>query len=189
MATDGINREACRRQIKLLGIYLALLAWKHGKDCVGLPREELRPFLDLDERTSKKQIDRFTEDVKYLFPHAWITEVAKTKKYETLYLSRLTITEEMKNGVMDDPERVEVMAKGGLKAAIVKFPPESEIVRDLACDYAWNRGFCWEGWCLTIMDWSPRSRTSNRCSRSGGSQQSSSLSPLQSRPPCRPAPS
>jgi len=30
-----------------------------------------------------------------------------------------------------------------------------------------------------MMDWSPRSRTSNRCSRSGGSQQSSSLSLLQ----------
>ena len=132
MAKKDPYREANRRKHKLLGIYLALWAWEHKVDCVILPREELLPFLDVDTMWNQ-HIDCLKEDVKYLFPHAWVTEVPKTKKYQTLYLSRLVISEAIKSGTMTDPERFEAIAKGGLKAAIVKIPKESEIVRDLAC--------------------------------------------------------
>lgn len=131
MATEDIYRESQRRTHKLLGVYLSLLAWKQGIDCVVLEREQLLPFLDLLAMQNKR-IDRVKKDVEYLFPHAFSTENSKTSVYATLYLSRLPFTPEMKTGEMTDAKRVEAFALGGIKSAIVQIPNEQEIIRVLA---------------------------------------------------------
>jgi hypothetical protein len=128
VATEHTYREAHRRTHKLLGVYLALTAWKQGVDCVVLEREQLLPFLDLDLMQDKR-IDWVKEDVKYLFPHA-CTTVDSKNVYATLYLSRLPFPREMQTG-MNDSKRVETFTAGGLKAAIIKIPKEPEIIRIL----------------------------------------------------------
>src|ERR1019366_43135 len=131
MATEDTYREAHRRTHKLLGAYLALLAWKQGVDCVVLQREGLLSFLGLD-RMQDKRVDWVKEDVKYLFPHAWNTVDSKTNVYATLFLSRLPFTKNMQQGTLGDKKRVEVFESGGLKSAIVSIPKEGEIIRVLA---------------------------------------------------------
>jgi hypothetical protein len=132
VAMEETYREAHRRKHKLLGTFLALSAWRQGLDCVVLERGQLLPFLDLD-RMQDKRVDWVKEDVKHLFPHALNTCDSKSGVYSTLYLSRFPIPLDAHLGSMNDAKRVEALAAGGLKSAIVKIPKEDEIVRLLAC--------------------------------------------------------
>ncbi len=120
MLTEETYREAHRRSHKLLGSYLALWAWTRKVDCVVLPREQLLPFLGLEQMRNTR-IEWLKDDLEKLFPHAFTTE-SGANVYATLYLSRLPIPSDAKAGKMTDEERVEVLEAAGLNPSLSRFP-------------------------------------------------------------------
>ncbi len=131
MTTEDTYRDANKRSHKLLGMYLALWAWRKDIDCVVLPRSRLLPYLGLQQMRNTR-IDWLTEDVKDLFRYSWRTVTTPTEVYGTLYLSRKAIPSSAKEGSMTDDRRIELLKKAGLSAAIAAIPPEEQIVSVLA---------------------------------------------------------
>jgi hypothetical protein len=134
MATEDFYREFQRRRHKILGAYLALRAWERKVDCVALPRSALLFYLGLEKRMENERLARLKEDLRRLFPHSWNTVDAETNRYETLYLSRVKIPEEAKEGdTLDDLERAALIEQKGLRIGILdEIPQEPEIIKWMA---------------------------------------------------------
>ena len=132
MKPEQAYREAYRRTHKLLRrVFGPIGTWTRGLDCVILERGQLLPFLGL-KAMQDKRIDWVKDDLKYLFPHAWVTVNVQSGVYSTLYMSRFPFPPGIKGGSMSDKKRAEAITSGGVRAAIVNIPQEAEIIKVLA---------------------------------------------------------
>lgn len=131
-AADVVYRDAQARLHRLLGSYLAIVAWKSGCDCIILERDKLLPFLGL-EKMKNARIDWLKEDLRSLFPICHTTTATAAGTYADLYLSRKTIPNN--NGVwasMTTQKRVDILAGIGITATIIGIPGEKELVTKMA---------------------------------------------------------
>ncbi len=131
MAADDFYREHARRSHKLLGAYLAFWAWTNKVSCVALNQRQLLPYLDL-KNMQDKRINWLKEDLEELFPHAQHLESSATGGFHSLFLSRFKFPDGWLDNRMTVQERVELLKKKRLRAAVVIIPPEPQIVRMMA---------------------------------------------------------
>jgi hypothetical protein len=131
-AADAVYRETQARLHRVLGNYLAIVAWKAGIDCIILERKTLLSFLDLSKMKNVR-IDWLKEDLKPLFPECHTTNTSSSGVYATLYLSRRKIPAD--KGVwkaMTTAKRIEILGTNGIAAAAVEIPKEKELIKKMA---------------------------------------------------------
>ncbi len=131
-AADVVYRETQARLHRVLGSYLAMVAWKSGCDCIILQRKTLLGFLGL-EKMKNVRIDWLKADLASLFPDCHTTNTSTSGVYADLYLSRKKIPDQ--NGVwgtMTTKKRIEALAALGVSATTLEIPKERELVKKMA---------------------------------------------------------
>lgn len=129
--TKQIYRDACRRSHRILGTYLALWAWRKRVDCIALDHGDLLPQLGL--RAMRDQRLRWlAEDIKDIFPHQEPLTLRGTGGHGSLYLSRLRFPNGAFDDSMRDDERVKLLKRHGLRAALARLPTEERMTVALA---------------------------------------------------------
>lgn len=131
-AGDVVYRTTQARLHRVLGNYLAIIAWKSGNDCIVLERSTLLKFLDLSKMKNAR-IDWLKEDLKPLFPECHTTNSTPSGVYATLYLSRVKIPAD--KGIwksMTTKKRIEALANIGIRATVVTLPKEDELIKKMA---------------------------------------------------------
>lgn len=131
-SAEDVYREAQARLHRVLGVYLSLIAWKEGVDCVVLKRESLLKFLEL-KRMRNARIDWLKEDLKYLFKDAHTTSYTNSGIYADLYLSRVSIPKI--DGIwnsMQTEVRVKKLTEKGIPAKIIEIPDEKNLLSKMA---------------------------------------------------------
>jgi hypothetical protein len=119
MKTEDYYREACRKQHRLLGHYLAIQSWLGQVDCLVLERKNLDSFLGL-KRFKAVRVEWLMEDLKPWFPYQVPFYRANSmSSISTLYLSRVSISEHLPSGTFSTRVRVSLMATGSPKTAIL----------------------------------------------------------------------
>lgn len=106
------HREACRRQHRVLGHFLAVQSWLRGLDCIVLVRSDLEVFLGL-ERFKSQRVAWLREDLSHWFPEQ--KPYFKTKSpssLHSLFLSRISMTFWLPNGSMTTEERIKNLPLG-----------------------------------------------------------------------------
>lgn len=100
------HREACCRQHRVLGHYLAVQAWLRGLDCIALEREDLEAYLGL-ERFKSERVRWLIEDLAPWFPHKsdFYKSNAKSSLH-SLFLSRVPIGDWLPTKIMTTDARV-----------------------------------------------------------------------------------
>lgn len=113
------HREACRRQHRVLGHFLAIQAWLRKLDCIVLTREDLESYLGLKVFKSQR-IEWILEDLDPWFPHARSINKAKTSaSLASMYLSRLAF--DLPKGNMTTQERISKIVENGLQTARLSY--------------------------------------------------------------------
>jgi hypothetical protein len=131
-------RGFCQRQHKILGFYLANLAWKNGVDCIVLSGTELKAFLDLEKIKQDSRLESFIKDIKPWFPYHETHVKGNRESLASIFLSRHALNGFIPTGTMSDEERIEkMMAAGGPKSILFwcihkKSICERDVVNDLA---------------------------------------------------------
>jgi len=127
---NEIYRNACRRSHRILGSYLALLAWKKEVDCVIVAQDELFDYLGI-KAMRKQRLRWLVHDIKDLFPHAQAL-YRSTRGHVSTYLSRLKFPAGAFDERMYDDERVHVLREGGLRTVDISLPSEDRMAAFLA---------------------------------------------------------
>ena len=105
------HREACQRQHRVLGHFLAIQAWLQGLDCVVLERQFLEEYLDL-ERFKSERVKWLIEDLGPWFPHCYQFDKSNSaSSLHSLYMSRITIGSWMPAGSMATSTRIKAIAR------------------------------------------------------------------------------
>ncbi len=133
------HREACRRQHRVLGHFLAVQAWLRGLECVVLVRSDLEAFLDL-VRFKGKRVKWLCEDLSPWFPNQVPYYLSSSpSSLHSLFLSRVPIAKWLADGSMSTERRILKIPKEGPKTerfskAIKghRFLTEADMVRYLA---------------------------------------------------------
>lgn len=104
------HQEACQRQHRVLGHFLAVQSWLRGLDCVVLVRHDLEVFLGL-ERFKKTRVNWLLEDLEPRFPHkqAYYSS-ASPSSLHSLFLARVPINIWLSDDSMTTEERIESMS-------------------------------------------------------------------------------
>lgn len=134
------HREACRRQHRVLGHFLAMQSWIRGLECIVLVRKDLEVFLGL-ERFKSQRINWLKEDLVpwFAFHEAYYSSNAPSSLH-SLFLSRVPVKAFLPSGSMTTEIRIEKMTFGGpiterftksLKTGY-RPPNEADIVKYLA---------------------------------------------------------
>lgn len=132
MATKW-HRELARRQHRVLAHYLALIAWVRGADCVAIERSKLETLLDL-ERFKEERLRWLAEDAKPWFDHHQLLySVSSPGKFQTVWLSRVTLPAGVFSEQANVKRRVEILSAAGIRATFIGDQlREDEIVGALA---------------------------------------------------------
>lgn len=133
------HRQACQRQHRVLGHFLAMQAWLRGVECLALERLDLEMFLGL-KRFKEERVRWVGADLKPWFPHQVILEQGSSGfSLHSLYLSRVPINQWLPDGKMTTDARIAAMASEAPKTEAFASPAkgkrrlkESDIVRYLA---------------------------------------------------------
>ena len=133
------HREACRRQHRMLGQYLAMQAWIRGLECIVLQRRDLEHFLSL-ERFKNTRVQWLKEDLTPWFPHQEAHyKTAAPSSIHSLYLSRVPMGSHLPRGSMTVDARIQKMASSAPKTerflkdiGLWRPPTEQDIVSQLA---------------------------------------------------------
>jgi hypothetical protein len=130
-------RDACRRQHRVIGNYLALEAWSRTLDCIALDRGDLVKLLGLT-RFKSTRVAWMQSDLAPWFPYQQAYYLTRAKSsIGSLFLSRLPIEQHLPKGSMSDDERIARMKAdapptGKLAQGRRKIPDEAAIVARLA---------------------------------------------------------
>ena len=134
------HREACGRQHRVLGHFLAVQSWIRRLDCIVLVRRDLEIFLGL-ERFKSQRIKWLKEDLKpwFEFQEAYYL-TGSPSSLHSLFLSRVAISVHLPSGSMTTENRIKNMPKGSPKTerftdvhkAGHRAPNEADIVKYLA---------------------------------------------------------
>jgi hypothetical protein len=68
MPENPSYREACRRQHRLIGNYLAVEAWYRGLDCIVLTRDHVERLFGVT-RVTRERMRWIEEDLRPWFPY------------------------------------------------------------------------------------------------------------------------
>ena len=131
------HREACRRQHRVLGHYLAIQAWLRGLDCIALQREDLEAYLGL-ERFKSERIKWLTEDLAPWFPYkSAFYKSSAASSLHSLFISRVPIGKWLPTTTLTTAARIQKIAADAPKTGLFAPKPkdrvtEEDIVRYLA---------------------------------------------------------
>ena len=133
------HREACRRQHRMLGQYLAMQAWIRGLECIVLERRDLEHFLGL-ERFKSTRVQWLKEDLRPWFPEQEAHyRTGAPSSIHSLYLSRVPMGTHLPPGSMTVEKRLQRMASSAPKAGRFleegypwRPPTEQDVVSQLA---------------------------------------------------------
>ncbi|WGK83064.1 hypothetical protein PYE51_16980 [Vibrio aestuarianus] len=128
---DDAYRESQMRLHRVLGTYLALVAWKRKADGVVINRESLLSFLKIS-RMQNVRVDWMKEDLAHLFPYTGNTYFSKTGSYSALYLLRQPLPKGILHKTMSTSERIKVFKDNGLKVIRITPPDEKELIKKVA---------------------------------------------------------
>ena len=132
-------REACQKEHRLIGHYLAVQAWVRGLDCIVLVRHDLEALLGL-KRFRSTRIQWLSDDLKPWFPfqHKYYNSNALSS-INTIYLSRVDMDSFLPKGSMTTAKRLREMPESSPKterftigSAKRDVPTREEIVSTLA---------------------------------------------------------
>jgi hypothetical protein len=130
-------RDACRRHHRLIGYYLAIVAWARNLDCIVLDRSHLEKLLGL-KRFKSVRVRWLCSDLRAWFPHQEAYHLTRApSSISTLFLSRVPISAHLPKGSMTAEQRLAGMAKDAPRTEMFsssssEIPEEAEIVLRLA---------------------------------------------------------
>lgn len=130
-------RDACRRQHRVIGNYLAVEAWSRGLDCIVLDRADLEKLLGL-RRFKSTRVAWMQEDLAPWFPHQQPYYRGRAlSSIASLFLSRVPIERHLPAGAMTDDNRIARMGASAPRTAKFsqgrrRIPDEAAIVSRLA---------------------------------------------------------
>lgn len=134
------HREACARQHRVLGHFLAVQSWVRRLDCIVLVRKDLEVFLGL-ERFKTQRIRWLKQDLKpwFEFQEAYFL-TRSPASLSSLFLSRVPISVHLPSGSMTTDDRIKNMPKGAPRTERFtsvhksghRAPNEADIVKYLA---------------------------------------------------------
>jgi len=122
-STTEKHDEFIQRTNRMLGMYLALFAWRRDLQCVALGREDLCHFWDI-QTLQKVRIDWLKHDVRWYFP--FVEPIRKRQKdwqLDHVFLSHRELTPEVLKEI-----RAERLTDAGFPTEIVKLPSEAEML-------------------------------------------------------------
>jgi hypothetical protein len=133
------HREACRRQHRVLGHYLAVQAWLRGLECIALEREDLEAYLGL-ERFKSERIKWLIEDLAPWFPHkSNFYKSNSESSLHSMFLSRVPIGKWLPADSMTTADRVKAISSDSPRTGLFFVPKkglkrirETDVVRYLA---------------------------------------------------------
>lgn len=104
------HREACQRQHRVLGHFLAIQAWLRNLDCIVLVRGDLEVFLDL-ERFKSQRVQWLREDFAPWFPaQKPYFKSRSPSSLHSLFLSRVPVDVWLPKGAMTTEERIKKLS-------------------------------------------------------------------------------
>lgn len=108
-------RDACRKEHRLIGHYLAVQAWIRGLDCIVLVRHDLEALFAL-ERFKSARIEWLKEDLRPWFPEqqAYYRSGAESS-IDALFLSRVPVKLFLPRGTMTTDARINGMPEDSPK--------------------------------------------------------------------------
>lgn len=105
------QRQLARRHHRILGLYLAVVAWSNNLDAIVFDRISFTRFLSL-ERVRKARILQFESDIVDWFPY--VRPFYSGDSLHTLYLSRKEFIGSALNNKLRTCDRVGLLRKGGI---------------------------------------------------------------------------
>jgi hypothetical protein len=140
VAENPSYRDACRRQHRAMGNYLAIDAWSRGLDCLVPTRKNLETLFGLTKLT-KTRVEWIREDIRpwflYSVEYGWGQPYTSSWSTAALFLSRLPIADHLPRGRMSAEARIKGMAIGAPRTAFFRrgnsrIPREGAMVSRLA---------------------------------------------------------
>jgi hypothetical protein len=133
---DKLYREACLRHHRTLAHYFAVLAWKHGADCVVIGRNALQSLFNLQVFKAKR-LEWIEEDVRPWFPHIESRSSLKAARLEAVVLSRRELPRSNSVTISPPSAIAESLGRAGLSAIAfpsvrAAIPDESDIVSSMS---------------------------------------------------------
>jgi hypothetical protein len=108
-------RDACRREHRLIGHYLAVQAWIRGLDCVVLMRHDLEALFEL-ERFKSARVQWLLQDLNPWFPEQKAYyRLRAPSSIESLFLSRAPIDSFLPKESMRTEARIKGMSPSAPK--------------------------------------------------------------------------
>lgn len=134
------EREEFQRIHRILGNYLALCCWVNGVDAVVLDRDELYRFFGTALNDTRR-VEWLAEDLRTWFPHVKKL-IFRADAPASLYLSRVSMNDDLFKERMSDSRRVREAKERGLKISLYEdihliqregfsFPTAPQIVRNM----------------------------------------------------------
>lgn len=111
-----LHREACRKEHRLIGHYLAVQAWINGLDCIVLERDDLEVLFDL-QKFKDIRVEWIKEDLMPWFS-GFRAFYYSGKSPSTLYLSRINMSPYLPKGAMTTDNRIEKLSPKAPKTAL-----------------------------------------------------------------------
>ena len=130
------HREACRRQHRIIGHFLATEAWLKGLDCVAIQRQVLKQLLGI-ERFKSERITWLKTDLEPWFPYQQRMWFHSGRTLGTIYLSRADL-DCLPLGIMSDEARIARIPSFGPRAKLLyasdraRIPSAEVIAKKLA---------------------------------------------------------
>ncbi|WP_228520374.1 hypothetical protein, partial [Vibrio parahaemolyticus] len=128
---DDAYRESQKRLHRVLGTYLALVAWKKRADGIVIKREHLLNFLKIT-RMQNVRVDWMKDDLMHLFRYTGNTYFSSSGTYAELYLSRVPIPKGIFYEKMSTEKRIKLFKEKGIKIISVEPPEEKELIKKVA---------------------------------------------------------
>ena len=118
------HRQACQRQHRVLGHFLAIQAWLRGLECFAIERSQLEVFLGL-ERFKSQRIRWLKQDLAPWFPHqvAFFRSNAESS-LSTLYIARVPIESWFSEESLTTEERIAELDDNAPKTEVFSAPPK-----------------------------------------------------------------
>lgn len=102
-------RDACRKEHRLIGHYLAVQAWVRGLDCIVLVRHDLEALFGLT-RFKNTRIEWLKQDMKPWFPNQKAYyKSGSLSSINSLFLSRVPVAPHLPKGTMTTEARIKGM--------------------------------------------------------------------------------
>ncbi len=129
--TDEIYRVFVMRQNRMLGTYLALMAWEDDLACVAINRDQLVRFWGSLKRVEDERLAWFQSDLKPLFPH-FRAMYENGQKFACVFLARRPFPAEAFSSPDHTQERIGTLNRLSVKTSLLDVPTEAELLSRLS---------------------------------------------------------